>query len=111
VEDSKNDESFNPFIEIGEDNKEAGFVDFSDRKERTKDLVNEVNDTLKTEVERLNVVFYEWIDTMPEPESLNIGVKQQQLNRKLKWEKMVTSKDKIKQLQGIFRMLRKKKSK
>lgn len=48
----------------------------------------------------------DWFTNLPEPEALNIGAKQAHLKRKLRWEKMTTSNEKIKQLKGIFKKLK-----
>ena len=67
-------------------------------------------DNLSTFEEDLRQTLVGWLGTLPEPEALNIGVKQVGLKRKLRWESMMSSRDKIVKLKGFFRNLRIKKN-
>ena len=108
---SDNDESFNPFIEIGEDNEEKQFVDANEKVDKFEEDAFKFSEKIKEKAESLSSVLYQWLEQMPEPESLNINFKQATLSKKLKWEKMLTSKEKIKQLQRIFKVMRTRKVK
>lgn len=110
AEESKEaDESFNPFIEIGDNNEEVKFISLNDKREKLEEAVSQITENLKTIAEKLENTLQKWLNSMPEPEVQNIGAKQANLKRKLRWEKMLSSSAKVKQLQGIFRKLRVKK--
>mmetsp|Transcript_670 Transcript_670/g.563 ORF Transcript_670/g.563 Transcript_670/m.563 type:complete len:352 (+) Transcript_670:2-1057(+) len=111
TENDKNDESFNPFIEIGEDNKEVKFVSLEEKDEKIQKAITEISANLRSKEEEIRVVMNNWLNSMPEPETLEIGAKQASLQKKLKWERMISSQDKINKLQGMFKKLRSKRNK
>ena len=103
------DDSFNPFIEIGEGNKEIKYVTFEDKRVKIQEMISQVAEDLRFREEDMRETLKNWTNNMPEPEVLNIGAKQANLKNQLKWEQMMTSSEKVKKLQRIFRKLRSKK--
>jgi len=96
---------------IGDENEEDQIVLANDQQQRIQDVISTITDSLRSNEEDLRESLENWLENMPEPTVLESGVKEADLQRKLRWERMISSKDKIKKLQGIFQSLRNKKSK
>uniref|UniRef100_A0A7S3NYP2 Uncharacterized protein n=1 Tax=Euplotes crassus TaxID=5936 RepID=A0A7S3NYP2_EUPCR len=104
-------ESFNPFIEIGADHEEAKFVSAGDKQDQIQEAVSQAAEDLREAYQELDNTMKAWFMTLPEPETLNVGAKQATLKRKLRWEKMMSSKAKIRELQTVFRKVKMSKKK
>ncbi|CAI2362242.1 unnamed protein product [Moneuplotes crassus] len=103
-----NDESFNPFIEIGGNNEEVKFVSASGDNSKITDIVNTIATKLLEESQEIDESLSTWLTALPEPELLSISTKQSSLKHKLRWEKMLNSKQKLRQLRSYFRNIRAK---
>jgi len=105
---SKNNESFNPFIEIGDNQEENKFVDLKEQdfdQEAMKIL--ESLDTLR---EFIDMDMAKWLSIKHEKPlfMLHLHVQQQNLRQKLKWEQKYNSKDKLNKLKKMIRGYRKR---
>eukprot|EP00344_Euplotes_crassus_P000466 CAMPEP_0197013244 /NCGR_PEP_ID=MMETSP1380-20130617/65685_1 /TAXON_ID=5936 /ORGANISM="Euplotes crassus, Strain CT5" /LENGTH=193 /DNA_ID=CAMNT_0042437361 /DNA_START=147 /DNA_END=725 /DNA_ORIENTATION=- len=98
--DESGTSSFNPFIEIGEDLKEEKFVHSSTDQEIKTQVLTEVRSKLETNYEYLSQELDEWLTSMPEAEAQDIAKKHLNLQNKLRWEKIMSSGDKLKNLQS-----------
>lgn len=70
-----------------------------------KDVVTLLNYNYTTLSESLET----WLNKLPAAEALNLGAKHANLKNKLRWEKLMSSGEKVKKLQNIFKKIRGKK--
>uniref|UniRef100_A0A7S3KPW2 Uncharacterized protein n=1 Tax=Euplotes crassus TaxID=5936 RepID=A0A7S3KPW2_EUPCR len=105
-EESKNDESFNPFVEVSATNEKTGLVDLG-----TEELVDSLNEIMAPLSELTQSVYSDLQDWLTKKHSrpvfiLNLEAQQQNLKQKLKWEQKYNSREKLHKLKKILKQAR-----
>jgi len=105
-QNNKTEESFNPFIEVSQTEEKAFAT--TELQDRVNEAIDEVAQQLAEVEASISQSIDEWLSQNAAPELLNLEAKQQALKHKLKWEKMLTSKEKLRKLRKAIRVFKKR---
>mmetsp|Transcript_42692 Transcript_42692/g.49971 ORF Transcript_42692/g.49971 Transcript_42692/m.49971 type:complete len:189 (-) Transcript_42692:30-596(-) len=103
---SRTEESFNPFIEVSQTEEKAFAT--TETQDRLNEAIAKVSAELSAVHDKLSARITDWLSKKSAPELLNLEAKQQVLKQKLKWEKMLSSKDKLRKLKKAIRTFKHK---
>jgi hypothetical protein len=76
--------------------------------DRINDVANEITEELAATHRNIDNEMNSWLSKKSAPEQLNLEAKQHVLKQKLKWERMFTSRDKLRQLKKVMRRFKRK---